>query len=116
MKFLVDAHLPPALCALLQAAGHDARHTRDLPARSATTDTNINALCAAEDRVLITKDSDFYYSHTLHGRPAKLLLVRTGNLRARELQDLCQTHLAEIVHALEHNSFVELDRKQIILR
>lgn len=24
MKFLVDAHLPPGLCALLRAAGHDA--------------------------------------------------------------------------------------------
>ena len=28
MKFLVDAHLPPGLCALLLAAGHDAIHTR----------------------------------------------------------------------------------------
>ena len=24
MKFLVDAHLPPGLCALLRTAGHDA--------------------------------------------------------------------------------------------
>jgi hypothetical protein len=24
MKFVVDAHLPPGLCALLQEAGHDA--------------------------------------------------------------------------------------------
>ena len=31
MKFLVDAHLPPGLCGLLQAAGHDARHTHQLP-------------------------------------------------------------------------------------
>ena len=28
MKFLVNAHLPPGLCAFLRAAGHDALHTR----------------------------------------------------------------------------------------
>jgi len=26
MNFLLDAHLPPGLCALLQAAGHDVVH------------------------------------------------------------------------------------------
>ena len=31
MNFTVDAHLPPGLCAVLQAAGHDALHTRQLP-------------------------------------------------------------------------------------
>ena len=38
MKFLVDAHLPPGLCALLRAAGHDALHTRELPAQNQTAD------------------------------------------------------------------------------
>ncbi len=27
MKFLIDAHLPPSLRAVFQAAGHDAIHT-----------------------------------------------------------------------------------------
>jgi len=31
----------------------------------------------AEMRVVVTKDTDFYYSHLLHGRPWKLVLVRT---------------------------------------
>lgn len=30
MKFLLDAHLPPGLCAHLRSAGHDALHTREL--------------------------------------------------------------------------------------
>jgi len=30
MKFLVDAHLPPGLCAVLQHSGHDAVHTHQL--------------------------------------------------------------------------------------
>lgn len=32
MKFLVDAHLPRRLCAMLAQRGHDAKHTLDLPA------------------------------------------------------------------------------------
>ena len=66
MKFLVDAHLPPGLCALLHAAGHDALHTTGLPAHNQTSDRVINELSATEQRVVISKDTDFYYSHVLH--------------------------------------------------
>jgi predicted nuclease of predicted toxin-antitoxin system len=66
MKFLVDAHLPPGLCSLLQTAGHDAIHTSHLPAQNRTSDQVINDLSLLEQRVVVTKDSDFYYSH-LHG-------------------------------------------------
>ena len=44
MKFLVDVHLPPGLCVLLQAAGHDALHTRQLPAQNRTPDQVSNDL------------------------------------------------------------------------
>jgi predicted nuclease of predicted toxin-antitoxin system len=113
MKFVVDAHLPPGLCALLQAAGHDAIHTSRLTAQNRTPDKVLNDLSLREQRVVVTKDSDFYHSHLLSGRPWKLLLVRTGNIRARDLKSLFQTHLAEIVAALEQNSLVELDRQQV---
>ena len=38
MNFLVDAHLPCRLCAVLAQHGHDATHTLDLPGRNATKD------------------------------------------------------------------------------
>ncbi len=85
MRFLVDAHLPPGLCALLHAAGHDAVHTRQLPAQNRTPYQVINELSLLEQRVAVTKDSDFYHSHLLHGQPWKLLLIRTGNIRNRDL-------------------------------
>ena len=44
MKFLVDAHLPPSLCAVLARHGHDAKHTLDLPAKNATKDTILNQM------------------------------------------------------------------------
>jgi predicted nuclease of predicted toxin-antitoxin system len=113
MKFLVDAHLPPSLCTLLQAAGHDALHTTQLPARNQTPDQVINELSLKDQRVLISKDTDFYYSLLLQQRPHKLLLVRTGNMGTRELRALFQKHLPAITQALENNSLVELDHTTV---
>jgi len=113
MKFVVDAHLPPGLCVLLQAGGHDAIHTSQLSAQNRTTDEALNALSLKEQRVVVTKDTDFYYSHVLQGKPWKLLLVRTGNIRTRDLKALFERYLKEIVTALEQNSLVELDRQSV---
>jgi predicted nuclease of predicted toxin-antitoxin system len=57
MKFLVDAHLPPSLCAVLERHGHDANHTLNLPAKNATTDSILNQISLDEQRVVISKDS-----------------------------------------------------------
>jgi len=54
MKFLVDAHRPPSLCSLFQAAGHDALHTTGLPARNETRDRVINELSVTEHRVVVS--------------------------------------------------------------
>ena len=113
MRFLVDAHLPRSLCFILAEAGHNAVHTSQLPEQNRTADEVSNALSVAEQRVVITKDTDFYYSHILHQRPYKLLLVRTGNLRARDLVMLLQRELSAIVEALESHTLVELDRSTV---
>jgi predicted nuclease of predicted toxin-antitoxin system len=42
MRFLVDAHLPPSLCAVLARHGHNANHTLDVPAKNATKDAVLN--------------------------------------------------------------------------
>lgn len=113
MKFLVDAHLPFGLCALLASAGHESVHTRDLPQKNQTTDSSINEISMREQRVVITKDTDFYHSHLLHGEPWKLVLVRTGNVGARELVALFERYLRTIVTNLETNTLIELYRDRI---
>jgi predicted nuclease of predicted toxin-antitoxin system len=52
---------------MLGRHGHDALHTRDLADQNATSDSVINPVSIAEQRVVISKDSDFFYSHLLHG-------------------------------------------------
>ncbi|MGF1679293.1 MAG: DUF5615 family PIN-like protein [Candidatus Methylacidiphilales bacterium] len=69
MNFLVDAHLPRSLCPMLELAGHDAVHTSSLPDGNATTDAVLNDISIQEFRVLVSKDTDFYYRHLLHGKP-----------------------------------------------
>jgi predicted nuclease of predicted toxin-antitoxin system len=113
VKFLIDAHLPPTLCLLLQAAGHDAVHTSHLPAGNRTSDQAINTLSLADNLVVVTKDTDFYYSHLLQGRPPRLLLVRTGNMSARNLRSLFERHLPAIVTSLSEYTLVELDRVSV---
>lgn len=113
MKFLVDAHLPPRLCAVLQAAGHEAIHTSRLAEQNRTTDEIINQVSLGEMRVVVTKDTDFYHSHLLHGKPWKLLLVRTGNISTRDLTALLERHLPAIVAAFDRSSLVELDRQAV---
>lgn len=113
MKFIVDAHLPPGLCTLLQTGGHDAIHTSQLPIQNRTPDETINQLSLSEERVVISKDTDFYYSHLLHQKPWKLVLVRTGNISTRDLKALFEKHLPEIIAALHQNSLLELDRQAV---
>jgi predicted nuclease of predicted toxin-antitoxin system len=113
MKFLVDAHLPPSLCAVLARHGHDAIHTVDLPAKNATEDHFINQISVDEERVLISKDLDFFYSHLVLGRPWKLVLVRTGKISTRDLCALFERHLSDIEAALERSTLVEIDRLAI---
>ena len=113
MKFLAEAQLPPGLCALLLDAGHDALHTRKLPAQNRTPDEVINNLSLQDQRVVGSKDTDFYYSHLLHKKPWKLLLVRTRNMSTQDLKRLVQAHLPVIVQSLESNSLVELHRQSV---
>lgn len=110
MKFLVDAHLPRRLCAVLAQHGHDAVHTFDLPDKNTNKDRIINQISLADQRVVISKDTDFFYSHLLQGRPWKLLLVRTGNISMRDLCALFARNLLAIEAALQNHTLVEIDR------
>ncbi len=95
MKFLLDAHLPRTLCVLLSEHGHDAIHTLNLLAGSHTRDSVISQISVREERVVISKDSDFVYSHVLQGPPWKLLLIKTGNMSSQDLRALLGRHFAD---------------------
>lgn len=115
MKFLVDAQLPRRLARFLQDAGYDAVHTLDLPERNATPDSNINTLSIDQERIVITKDSDFVDSFLTIQQPYKLLLISTGNIKNSELEDLFTTYLPQIINLLSQHSYIEVNRDALII-
>lgn len=116
MKFLVDAQLPRRMAYWIRNAGCDAVHTLDLPAKNRTIDGFITALADAEQRIVVTKDADFVDSHLLTGRPAKLLLVSTGNITNGLLEQLFTPLIPDLVREFTSNDFLELGRTGLIVR
>ena len=114
MKFLIDAQLPYRLRSWLSDHGYDAVHTLDLPAQNQSSDQEITRLADLETRVVVTKDSDFLKLHVLQGKPARLLLITTGNIINEELLRLFEQNLASILGLFERYPVVELNKEFII--
>lgn len=114
MNFLVDAHLPRRLARQISEAGHDVLHTLDLPNGNRTSDMEINTISIAEQRVVITKDSDFVSSFVLYKEPWKLLLVSTGNISNQELEQIFTANLLTISNAFMNIDYIEISRTNVI--
>lgn len=115
MRFLIDAQLPRRFCLWIEAAGHDALHTLDLPRGNLTPDDEIIQLAEQDDRIVVTKDDDFVRSFLISGQPPKLLLVSTGNINNAELETLIRSNLGVIVKAFESSRFVEIGRDSMVV-
>jgi len=114
MKFLVDAQLPRRLVLALREAGYDAVHTLDLPNGNRTSDAEINAISISEQRIVITKDSDFVDSFLLQKTPWKLLLVSTGNISNRELEGVFAANISSITNGFLNHTYIEITRSNVI--
>ncbi|MCM0591986.1 MAG: DUF5615 family PIN-like protein [Gloeotrichia echinulata CP02] len=115
MKFLVDAQLPVRLARFLKASGYDTIHTIDLPQQNGTLDTEINAISIQQNRIVITKDSDFVNSFLIIQQPYKLLLITTGNIKNVELESLFSANLQSLFELFDQHSYIEMSRDTIIV-
>lgn len=98
------------------AAGFDAIHTLDLPDGNRTTDSGVIEAPERDGRVVITKDADFVDSHVLHARPARLLLISTGNISNKDLEALMVPLIPSLVQEFQLHSFLELGRGGLVVR
>ncbi|WP_431956193.1 DUF5615 family PIN-like protein [Nocardia lijiangensis] len=114
MKFLIDAQLPRQLATLLTSAGHDAVHTSAFPLGNRTPDHLIATRADQEERVVVTKDRDFWVSHVIKKCPKSVLIVTTGNTTNKALLDIFAAHLGDLVGLLESCSVVEMGRDRLI--
>ena len=114
MKFIIDAQLPFALSKYLEQKGFDVIHTDDLPNKEYTTDNEFREISVKENRIVITKDSDFLDSFYVNSVPPKLLLISTGNIKNKTLIRLFDSNMEKIAELFITYSFVELDNFEIL--
>jgi predicted nuclease of predicted toxin-antitoxin system len=115
MKFIVDAQLPKAVSDLINSKGQDSIHTLDLPDKNKTQDGYITRLATDELRIVITKDADFLESYILRKEPPKLLLIKTGNIRNKELISLIDRNIELIVDLFSSHSLIEITKEEIVV-
>ncbi|MEX0904526.1 MAG: DUF5615 family PIN-like protein [Balneolaceae bacterium] len=113
MRVLVDAHLPKRLSEFLSAHDIESKHTLDLPNRNATPDSEVIRFADEENRIVISKDSDFLDNYILDGSPRKLLIVSTGNINNRDLIRSFEKNLETLKSLFEENSVIEIDEEEI---
>lgn len=113
MRFIVDAQLPISLCHFFRENGIDAIHTLELPKGNRTTDREVIEIASTENRVVVSKDSDFLSSFLVSGQPQKLIVVRTGNISNGDLLKIFQAHIKLITTMISRSNLVEISRSEI---
>lgn len=114
MKFIVDAQLPKSLSDFLNEKGFDSLHTLNLPDANKSKDSDIIKLADHENRIVVSKDSDFLESYLIHFKPKKLLLVATGNIPNRKLLEIFNKNIEVIIEMLSKSNLVEISKTEII--
>lgn len=117
MRFLVDNALSPTVADRLRTAGHDVVHVRDRGLAAAPDDA-VLALAAAEERVLLSADTDFGTLLARSGAvvPSVILFRRASGRRPEIQASLVLANLLAIADALAAGSIVVIDEDRIRVR
>ncbi|TVP47784.1 MAG: hypothetical protein EA341_12035 [Mongoliibacter sp.] len=111
MILLLDANIPPSLAE--DISGYEVIHVNSFPLGTSTSDSEINEYCHQNNCILITKDSDFYDSFILLKKPPKLILVKLGNQKIRELRSYFRKNRELIESLISKHSLIILTPESI---
>lgn len=117
MKFLIDNALSPEVAAALTAAGHDAIHVRDRNLQQAE-DEAIFDVAAAEERTLVSADTDFGTILMLRGqRLPSVVLFRHGSpRRPKDQAEMLLVNLPNFESDLEAGAIIVFRHNRVRIR
>lgn len=110
MKLLIDNALSPVVAETLRERGFDAVHVRDRELHAAP-DEDVLDLAAAEERVLVSADTDFGAILAARGaaRPSVVLLRHAAPRRPREQAAFLVRNLADLEEELRGGCVVSIE-------
>lgn len=113
-KFIVDTQLPPKLAKALSGKGFQAVHTTYYTEGQLLKDYQIREIASKENRIIVTKDVDFFDYYLLKGPPPKVLLLELGNLDNKALLLFFEKNFDAIITMLESCGMVVCSENKII--
>jgi predicted nuclease of predicted toxin-antitoxin system len=117
VKLLVDANLSPRLVSLLTQAGHDVTHVFDLGMAEADDET-VLARALAEERAVVTADTDFVTMLALTGAelPSVVLVRRDTGRRVAALASLLVANVAPLDVEIREGCIVVVEADRVRMR
>ena len=85
LRLIVDTQLPPSLSEFFRRRGFDATHVVDYPSGTLMQDDEIISIATNENRIIVSKDIDFFDYYLLKSYPPAILLLQLGNIKNRDL-------------------------------
>jgi predicted nuclease of predicted toxin-antitoxin system len=104
MKFIIDENLPENF-----PLWNDSSFCHVLKIKNIVSDSDIWQYALDNDLIIITKDTDFYFRFLSAHKSPKIVWLRLGNLRKKELRLFIENVWEKIEMLLKDHSFIIVD-------
>jgi predicted nuclease of predicted toxin-antitoxin system len=100
MKLLFDEHLSYKLVYRLEDVFPNSKHVNDIGLNK-SDDFVIWNYARNHNFIIVTKDADFIDLADLYGAPPFLIWIRSGNVKAIDIENLIRKHTIRIISIFE---------------